>query len=105
MKGRSQKPQDQKGRRTDRVVLRRWRKGGDVIALFPELPATVDGLVTSYQHLGQHGAADYHHVISQTAPVPLDGPDRERDELLAELSSIGYQPAARPHRHGRRLKG
>lgn len=104
MKDRGRKPQNQAKRRADEVVLRRWRKGGDVIALFPELPATPDGMVTSYQHVGQHEAADYDHVLTRTVPVPLAGPDRERDDLLGELNSIGYHSAARLRRARRRRK-
>jgi len=84
----------------DDVVLRRWRKGGAVIALFPELPATMDGLVTSYQHVGQHGAADYRHVMSRTVPVPVGEADQERNDLLDEFRSIGYNPRVRRRRKG-----
>jgi hypothetical protein len=74
---------------TERVkaVLRQY-PNGEVIALFPELKATVDGaLCMCYAHQGQHGAADYRHVIATTAPA--------RDEkavkaLLRELEGAPY---------------
>lgn len=80
------------------VVLRRWRDTGDVIALFPTLPAEAHspGLVTSYEHVGQHGAADYGTVLKQTRPVKhheLDNfPKGATDvaDLIAELLAIGY---------------
>ena len=80
------------------MVLRRWRKGGGVIALFPDVLASMDGLLMSYQQVGQHGAADYQHVISKTLPVPVAEPDQERDELLAELQAIGYNPVGKQRR-------
>ena len=38
------------------VVFRKWKTNGDIIALFPELPADNEGyLCDSYEHVGQHG--------------------------------------------------
>ncbi len=72
---------------TDVVVFRRWRDTGDVVALFPEMPADLQGqYCESYEHIGQHGAADYFGVIQDTTPV---GP-RECAELAEELRRIGY---------------
>lgn len=52
------------------VIFRKYRTDGSILALFPELHATVDGrLITSYQHVGQHGAADYAHCIRITTPA------------------------------------
>ncbi len=68
-----------------KVVFRRWRDG-EVIALFPDDTNPHDGTVTSYMHIGQHGAADYGHVISATHPAR---PSEYRD-LLAELKAISY---------------
>jgi hypothetical protein len=40
----------------------------------------------SYQHIGQHGAADPHHVIISTIPAtPSDCVD-----LMQEMGCIGY---------------
>lgn len=68
-----------------KVVFRKW-KDGETIALFPDDTNPYDGTVTSYMHVGQHGAADYGHVISATHPAH---PSEYRD-LLAELKAIGY---------------
>ena len=74
------------------VVFRRWpeAQGGDVIALFPNMAETDEynaDRVMSYQHVGQHGAADYAHVVNVTRPATL----LEFAPLLAELSGI-YAP-------------
>ena len=42
--------------------------------------------VTSYMHTGQHAAADYAGVIAVTRPATAE----EYRELLAELTSVGY---------------
>ena len=72
----------------DVVVFRRWRDhSGDVIALFPEIPADVNGrYCQSYMQIGQHGGADYHSVIRHTVPV---GP-RQYAALAQELRLVGY---------------
>jgi hypothetical protein len=70
------------------VVFRRWRDTGGLIALFPEVPADYGGLYClSYEHVGQHGAADYHGVVSATRLVP----QAETASLAAELLAIGYE--------------
>ena len=78
------------------TVLRRW-PDGDVIALFPLLPTDVfippPGRCESYMHIGQHGAADYHHVVRKTRPASPEEP--EAAALLAELRQIGYRPKLR----------
>lgn len=68
------------------VVFRKFAKGGDIIALFPELPAGHRGNVTCYQHVGQHGAADYSTVIDMSYPAK----PTEYAALHAELIAIGY---------------
>lgn len=71
----------------DVVVFRRWKSCGSLIALFPELPADIYGrYCDSYEHVGQHGGADYGGVIQSTVPVkPEDTAD-----LAEELTRIGY---------------
>ena len=73
-----------------KVVFRKWTGKdfkGDIIALFPEIPASNDGyLCQSYEHIGQHGAADYNHCLTKT--VPAD--QAEYADLKKELESIGY---------------
>lgn len=55
---------------TVKVVFRKWKDTGDVIALFPELPSDIYGwFCDSYEHVGQHSGADYHGVIRQTVPA------------------------------------
>jgi hypothetical protein len=59
----------------------------DVFALFPYIPGTVDASTCmSYQHLGQHSAADYEHCIKGSRPAT----PKEYATLAAELKSIGY---------------
>lgn len=66
-----------------RVIFRKFRKDGDVIAFFPDQK---DGAyVGSYQHIGQHGNAMYPHP--DTIPAKLE----EYADLLAELRGIGYE--------------
>lgn len=73
---------------TVRVVFRRFRKGGDLIALFPDLPWDRQGNVTSYLRVGQHGPADWSIVGRQTTPADKDAPDVR--QLAAELTGRGY---------------
>jgi hypothetical protein len=83
---------------TDKVVFRRWRDSGDVIALFPEIPADIFGVYCEgYEHIGQHGGADYHGVIQATVPVRHD----EAADLAEELTRIGYnlRPMQRASHH------
>jgi len=94
------KPQAQ-----DPVVIRVWKgQPDDVFALFPTDPADNYGqYCTSYQHVGQHSSADYHHCIRQSRPATK----AEARPLLTELRRIGYRPrvlkrAARRH-HDERL--
>ena len=72
------------------VVFRRWpvSSGGDIIALFPEQPADYLGrYCDAYEHVGQHGGADYHGVVQVTKPVS----DDEAADLIRELEHIGYR--------------
>lgn len=70
------------------VVFRRWHCGG-VCALFPYEPNDLQGLYClSYEHVGQHGSADYDGMISRTKPVKADDPDVR--DLVSELKRIGY---------------
>lgn len=66
------------------VVFRKFKQGGDIIALFPEQTNRL--MVGSYMHVGQHSDADYNGVISATTPAT----ESEYAALLAELKSIGY---------------
>jgi hypothetical protein len=70
------------------VVFRRWRDNGDIIALFPELPADYQGrYCDAYEHIGQHGGACYQGVVEATRPVALE----DAADLIQELERIGYR--------------
>ena len=71
----------------DVVVFRKWKHSGDIIALFPEIPTDIHGsYCSSYEHVGQHGAADFHGVVNHTVPAMPE----EYDRLARELTLIGY---------------
>jgi hypothetical protein len=69
------------------VVFRKFKKEGDVIALFPTLSASVRSWADceSYMHVGQHGAAS----TNPAGTVPAT--PEEYQDLLKELNQI-YQP-------------
>ncbi len=73
------------------VIFRRFnlREGYDVIALFPLIPESKVGQCSSYQRIGQHGAADYFGIISRTRPATLK--ERDTQQLKSELESVGYR--------------
>lgn len=88
---------------TDVVVFRRWRDCGDIIALFPEIPADLfSDLCEAYEHESQHGGANYWSVIQQTLPVNVE----EAAALAEELERVGYnlRPVKRAslHHHEKR---
>lgn len=68
-----------------KVIFRKLRNG-EVIALFPQEPATRDGwLCVSCMHVGQHGSADP-FTVNDTKPAM----HYEYADLYDELKSIGY---------------
>lgn len=69
-----------------KVIFRKFKQGGDIIALFPEQGNRANQMVGSYMHIGQHSDADYIGVIAATTPAK----ESEYAELLAELKQIGY---------------
>jgi hypothetical protein len=70
-----------------KVVFRKFKEDGEIIALFPEQRYSCVGYsINSYMHNGQHGAADYDHVIATSNLAR----EHEYKPLLAELISIGY---------------
>ena len=70
-----------------KVLFRKFLKDGDIIALFPEeLWNPSDYSIASYMHVGQHGAADYDHIMRITTPAN----ENEYADLLAELKRIGF---------------
>jgi hypothetical protein len=83
------------------TVFRKFKEG-DILALFPgEQYSRYDGSIMSYQHVGQHGAADYNGMIATTRPAT----PTEYEPLRKELESIGYKldiRTRRPHNLNRR---
>jgi len=69
--------------KTQRVIFRKWRGSGDVIAFFLAQPET-PGHCTCYEHIAQHGEGAYPHPQTVAA-----GPS-EYAALLRELAHIGY---------------
>ena len=73
-----------------KVIFRTFKKGGEVIALFPELAGDNQlGTCSSYQHTGQHGAASTGLVSAFPCPTKPSTPD-EIKPLKNELEKIGY---------------
>ena len=75
------------------VVFRSY-SDDEIIALFPTLPGGRYGECMSYLHIGQHGAADYGHVIRRTRPATAD----EAFQLWEELIKVGYDDLKVYHR-------
>ena len=68
------------------VIFRKWKKGGPILALFPEVEWDRIGNCMSYEHVGQHGGAHYGYCISVTVPATTE----EYAPLLKEMQRIGY---------------
>ena len=83
-------------KRCDHAVFRRFHEMypdgetlcDEVVALFPDLPFG-QGLVTSYMHNGQHGAASYPWLMERTRSVRSTDPDVVA--LKEELRRLGYK--------------
>ncbi len=72
------------------VIFRKYpnSRGGEVVALFPEEPASEDGRTCAcYVHVGQHGEADPSHVVAATRPAKPE----EYADLKAELEAPPYR--------------
>lgn len=69
-----------------KVVFRKY-KNGDIIALFPEIPAAF-GEVASYTHMNGHGGSHYKLVMNSTKSAT----EAEYMPLFNELvAKYGYQ--------------
>ncbi len=80
------------------IVIYRTYPEGDVIALFPCEPGTMEWWTcSSYQHIGQHGAAQPDAVVRMTRPATAE----EIAPLRTELESIGYKLIERQRLHPR----
>jgi hypothetical protein len=69
------------------VVFRKWRPshGSSVIALLPQEQSS-EHYCSSYEHVGQHGGADYDGVMRMTRPATM----KEYADLKAELEGAPY---------------
>ncbi len=68
------------------VIFRKFKKSGEIIALFPEEIASLQPeFCESYMHIGQHGAA-----LSDLTDITRPATPEEYTELKAELEDIGY---------------
>lgn len=68
------------------ILFRLWR--GGLIALMPYDVADLSPRhCMSYQHVGQHGAADPLGIVEDSRPAAAD----DYGPLLSELQSIGYE--------------
>lgn len=75
------------------VVFRKYKpkhafgNEGVIIALFPYELFNYHGNVTCYEKVGQHGEADYGHVVGT---LTTSATESEYSELKSELESLGY---------------
>ena len=68
-----------------KVIFRKFPEG-DIIALFPEIPGSMNPIeCLCYQHIGQHGSANT-LLIYDTKPATAE----EFQSLYNEISNIGY---------------
>jgi hypothetical protein len=67
------------------IIFRFWKNV--VIALFPYIIDNNRGDVMCYQHIGQHGSADYGYIIESSKPATKE----QYQPLLNELvNDVGY---------------
>ena len=70
-----------------KVIFRKWKNNGDVIAIFPQLPGNNNwSTCLSYENIGQHGTCGEALIIAHTQPANQS----EYKALKNELESIGY---------------
>ena len=68
-----------------KVIFRKF-KDGDIIAIFPEEPGTLQmSTCLSYMHIGQHSSCDV-RITRNTLPATL----KEYRDLRNELTKLGY---------------
>jgi hypothetical protein len=78
-----------------KVVFRKFKDNGDIVALFPESPESGTAYAcTSYGHVGQHCAADYVGTLRGTTPAKF----ADYRDLKTELENIGYRLDVRKRR-------
>ena len=59
---------------------------GTVFAIFPHHVCTHSGLVTTYQHVGQHSGGDYQRCLKMSRQATK----KEYSALRKEMRSLGY---------------
>ena len=93
--GEKSRRDEEKAKEVTPVIFRVWNRkkdveniNGEVIALFPTLPASTSdrSLVESYAHVGQHGPADL-GIIHDTRPAT----PAEYASLKRELEGPPYE--------------
>jgi hypothetical protein len=78
----------------ERVIFRKFLgswTNGEIIALFPDLPDGRPGMVLSYMHAGQHGAASMGLIGGEPRTTRPAKPE-EYAALKAELEHLSPQP-------------
>jgi hypothetical protein len=68
-----------------KVMIRKFKSTGELIALFPT-EFHYHNECSSYLIVGQHGGANYEHVLKQTCLANKN----EQKIMLKELKKVGY---------------
>lgn len=89
-------PENKRVRHGDCVVFRRY-PDGQIIALFPYDFVNEQGDCNSYMFIGEHGAADYFQVLSDTVRAA----PKDYESLCKYLKSRGYKPRIMERAHSR----
>lgn len=87
-----EKQKEKKNKPLTKVLFRREKPAGEVLAVFPELPATLAlAHCTGYARLGQHCEVHLDYVRLQTIPATRS----QYRSLARELRRRGYRLAIR----------
>lgn len=71
-----------------KVIFRKWRDTGDIIALFPQDPGDASPYTcSSFMHVGQHSSADPAYLIRERTVAAKPA---EYRELAHELRAAPY---------------
>lgn len=67
------------------VIFRRWTSPSTInkciFALFPYVINDIEGNIMSYEHIGQHGGANYYHCMKRSVPATEEEYKDAYDEL------------------------
>lgn len=70
------------------AIVRKYRKGGDTLIIFPREPGTPDPYTCAcFQWVGQHGHGDFNTMIQITKPMPRA---EAESELAKYIKSIQW---------------